>query len=96
MDIGFTGNAIVVLKAPIDDEEPVRIYADLLGVNDAGVTVSFEDSEEEKRTCFIPFSNIRCIEKAEAPGPEAETRGMPAAKPAASPQGGEAAPQQAF
>ena len=72
MDIGFTGSAVVVLRKPIDDEEPTRLFVDLLSVNEAGIAVSFEDSEEEKRTCFIPFSNIKCIEKAEPPAAEDE------------------------
>ena len=96
MDIGFTGGAVVVLRKPIDDEEPTRIFVELLGVSEAGVSVSFEDSEEEKRTCFIPFSNIKCIEKAEpqeaesggAPAPDAAVpTGTPVASSAASPGG---------
>jgi len=83
MDIGFTGGAVVVLRKPIDDEEPTRIFVELLGVSEAGISVSFEDSEEEKRTCFIPFSNIKCIEKAEPP--EAESGGAPAPEAAAPP-----------
>jgi len=93
MDIGFTGNIIIVLKKPIDDEEPMRIYADLLSANDAGINVSFEDTEEETRTCFIPFSNIRCIEKAESPEPETpespeSISGGASAPEAATPPGG--------
>ena len=63
MDIGFTGKVVLVLKKAIDDEEPLRIFAMIERINEAGITATYEDDEEEKHRYFIPFSNIRAIEE---------------------------------
>ena len=72
MDIGITGDIIVILRKPIDDDEPTRLYARLIQASDAGVTVRYGEGDDED-TYFIPFTNIRAIGKSE---PEAEAEGQ--------------------
>ena len=64
MDIGITGDVVVILRNPIDDDEPMRLYAKLVQANDAGVTIRYGEGDDEA-TYFIPFSNIRAIENSE-------------------------------
>lgn len=64
MDIGFAGEVIIILRKPIDDDEPMRLFARITQLNDIGVTVVYGEGGEET-TYFIPFSNIRAIEKPE-------------------------------
>ena len=63
MDIGFSGDIIAILRESIDEDEPVRMYAKLLQTSDVGITIHYGEGEDET-TYFIPFSNIRAIEKA--------------------------------
>ena len=63
MDIGITGEAILVLKKPIDESEPTRIFVNIERALDTGVLLNFEDSDDTKRTAFVPYSNIRAIER---------------------------------
>ena len=50
MDIGITGEAILVLKKPIDESEPTRLFVNIERAMDAGVLVNFDDSDDIKRT----------------------------------------------
>ena len=63
MDIGFTGQVVIVLKKPIDGEEPTRLIVNIERVNEIGVTVTYEDNDDDSHTYFIPFSNICAIEE---------------------------------
>jgi len=70
MGIGFIGEAVIILRKPIDDDEPARLYTKLVQENDVGITIHYGEGEDET-TYFIPFSNIRAIEKVESETPVA-------------------------
>ncbi|MFC2175272.1 hypothetical protein ACFLQ2_05440, partial [archaeon] len=71
--IGFTGKAIVILNKPIDDEFPTRFFAFVERVTEKGVFITYEDLDEDAHKIFIPFGNLRGIEKDESPDePQAE------------------------
>ena len=69
MEMGFAGDVIVILRKPIDGDEPTRLYSRIIQANETGITVNYGEDEDET-TYFIPFSNIRAIEKAEEEKPE--------------------------
>lgn len=76
MEIGFTGQAVIVLHKPVDSEEPTRMIVNIERINEVGVTIAYEDNDENTHRYFIPFSNICGIEEwAEEEGEDEEDEG---------------------
>ncbi len=69
-DIGFTGKAIIILNKPIDDEFQARFFCTIERATDVGVFITYEDDDEESHMVFVPYGNVRGIEKYEEPPAE--------------------------